>query len=450
LDRVTIAVANRAAVSGGIPPVSDSAAPNRPATFREVLAHREYLAVFTSSILSLIGDNMARAAVTALVFGKTGSVAYSAVAFAISYLPWIGIGPMLAAVAERYPYRRVMVICDLARMVLMALIAWPGLNIPTTIGLLFLTALLDPPFDSSRSALLAQVLPGDLYIVGITLQNAVIQSALILGYVSGSLLGSVNPQLALLINAVTFGVSALAIGLGTRARPAALESHKRTSVIRETGEGFALVFRTPVLRIIAVVTFLTGFFSILPEGLAAAWASDLAGSGHLRGLYQAVIMISNPIGFVFGGIAVGRFAKPSTRIWLIRPFAILVPLMLAPALFHPSIVPVAALNLLLGFFTAGLMPAMNDLFVQALPNAFRARAFGVMQSGIQLIQGAALVIGGSLADRFSLPTIIGVWGLAGTVVLAATVQAWPNKETFDSAIQSATALNQEAAAATKT
>ena len=47
----------------------------RPATFHDVLASREFRAVYAASTLSWVGDYLARAAITALVYQNTGSVA---------------------------------------------------------------------------------------------------------------------------------------------------------------------------------------------------------------------------------------------------------------------------------------------------------------------------------------------------------------------------------------
>ena len=91
-------------------------APDRAARFRDVFASGEFRALYAAGLLSSVGDYAARAAVTAMVFDRTGSAAASAAAFAISFAPWLLGGPLLVSIAERYPYRRVMVWCDLARM----------------------------------------------------------------------------------------------------------------------------------------------------------------------------------------------------------------------------------------------------------------------------------------------------------------------------------------------
>ena len=75
----------------------------RPASFRDVLVIGEFRAIYAASTLSWLGDYIARAAITALVFDLTHNVVYSAAAFAISYVPWLLGGSVLVSLAERYP-----------------------------------------------------------------------------------------------------------------------------------------------------------------------------------------------------------------------------------------------------------------------------------------------------------------------------------------------------------
>ena len=95
---------------------------DRPVAFREVLAIREYRAVYASLLVNWVGDYLARAAVTVLVYQESRSVLLSAAVFAISYLPWIIGGTVLSAMAERYPYRSVLIVADLSRLVPIALL----------------------------------------------------------------------------------------------------------------------------------------------------------------------------------------------------------------------------------------------------------------------------------------------------------------------------------------
>jgi MFS family permease len=406
------------------------------ATFREVFAKAEYRAIYLASALSWVGDYLAKAAVTMLVYQQTRSVALSAAAFAVSYLPWLVGGPLLATMAERHAYRSVMVVCDLARMALMVLVAIPGLPVGLILLLLFLATLANPPSQAARSALLPLILTGDRLVVGLSLSQSTGQAAQVGGYLAGAAIAGFNPRLAVLVNAGTFALSAVIIRFGVRRRPPAMATTHRSHLLQETSEGFRLVFGTPVLRAIAIMVFAAMLFAIVPEGLAAGWATQSA-HGEQERIAQGMIMAANPIGFILGGLLIGRAVRPDRRRRLIRPFAVLAPLALVPALLDPPPALVAVLAAITGFAVAGLLPAANGLFVQALPDGFRARAFGVMATGVQVTQGAAVLVTGLLADHYSIPLVVGLWSGAGVVLMLGAATGWPSAERFAAAIAAA-------------
>lgn len=410
--------------------------PTRPATFREVFAQREYRFVLTAGVLSWVGDYLAKAAVALLVYRETESVALSAAAFAISYLPWLVGGPLLAAVAERHPHRTVMVTCDLIRMVLLLVIAVPGMPTPLVLALLFTATLANPPSQAARSALLPRILAGDRLVVGVSINASVGQAAQVVGYLAGAAIAATSPTLALLITSATYAVSATLIRRGVVARPTEMQAAHRSNLLRETGEGFRIVFGQPVLRAIAILVFSAMLFSIVPEGLAAAWAGQHADDMD-KGLAQAIIMAAVPAGYILGGLVIGRLVAPARRIALMRPLAVLAPLLLVPTLLDPSPLVVALLAAGCGFAVAGLLPTANGLFVQALPDGYRARAFGVMASGTQVIQGLAVLVTGLLAERFSIPLVVGLWSSAGVLLMTVAALSWPSQARVDAAVEAA-------------
>nr|WP_277349839.1 MFS transporter [Planosporangium thailandense] len=407
------------------------------------MASGEFRAVFYSSGLSVFGDSIARAAVTALVYQHTRSALLSAVTFAISFLPWLGVGPVLSALAERHPYRRTMVVCDLARMVTIGLVALPRIPVAAVLALLFVTALFEPPFKAARSALNPRILEGERYVLSVSMLETTTQMALILGYFTGGAIAAYDPRMALLFDAATFGISACIVGLRVHHREPALTRDRRSNLLRETAEGFAVVFGGKVLRSLATVVFAALLFPVIPEGLAAAWAGHLAADPHTRGWAQGLIMCSMPAGFALGSVLINRLVQPSTRQHLIRPFAVIAPLVLVGALADPAVYGVAAIGAVSGFATAAMIPSANGLFVQALPDRFRARAFGVMASGVQLCQGAAVFVTGALASRADLPLVVGLWGVAGTVLMLFISITWPSAEGLAEAIRRARQANEE-------
>lgn len=412
---------------------------DRPARFREVFAVREYRAVFGASTLSWIGDYFSRVAITFLIFQDTGQVWLSAAAFAISYLPWVAGGPVLAALAERYPYRRVMISCDLVRMVLIATLAIPAMPLWLLLGLLFVSSLMTPPAQSARSAMLPLLLKGDRYVVGLSVQAMVAQAAQVGGYaLGGTFAALVSPRAALLVDSVTFALSAFLIWRWVKPRPSAMTAAHRSHLLRETAEGFRLVFSDRVMRPIAFLVFALVSVVIVPEGLAAAWSADLGGGAWRAGL----LMASLPFGYVVGALIVGRMLAPSTRMKLIRPLALLTPLALGFALLRPPFVLVLVIGAVAGFGNAVLMP-LNGLFVQVLPDAYRARAFGIMQGGMQVLHATAVLITGAIAEQFSVPVVVGAWAAGGLLLIALAARNWPAQQVIDSQIARVAALNQK-------
>ncbi len=141
-------------MSGGAP------AATRP-SFRAVFAVPEFRPLFGSYALSTIGDELARVALTVLVYQRTDSPLLAAFTFALSFLPWAVGGPVLATLADRFPRHRVLIASDVVRAVLVGLMAIPGTPLPVLLALLFAVSLCAPPFESARSALMADVVEGE-------------------------------------------------------------------------------------------------------------------------------------------------------------------------------------------------------------------------------------------------------------------------------------------------
>ncbi len=185
------------------------------ATFRDVFAVREFRALWLSEVLSVAGDRLALVALTLLVYERTQSPLLTALVYASGYLPWVIGGLFLADLADRYPRRSVMVVCDAVRAVLVAAMVIPHMPILALVALLFAATMFAPPFESARAAITPDILPGERYVLG----TAVIQTTFLAGQVVGAAGGGVavafiGVRPALAIDAGTFVLSGLLIAAG--------------------------------------------------------------------------------------------------------------------------------------------------------------------------------------------------------------------------------------------
>ena len=390
------------------------ASTDRPATYREVFALREYRALFAADVTSLLGDQVAAVALAVLLYQRSGSALIASLGYATAYLPWAIGGPLLSALADRLPPRRVVVGCDLARAVLIGLAAIPGMPLPV-LGLLVLAAaLLAPPFEASISALYPQVLDGDRYPVGISLKDTVFQSAQLAGFVAGgALVATIGSHSALAVDAVSFALSALLLRTGLQHRPAATAGAERTHLLRETWEGVRLVAADRRLYGPLLLGILGAGYVIVPEAIAPAYAGSLGGGPRTVGLVMAAVAA----GSVLGGLVLARLVGPVRRRRLMWPMAMVGtgPLMLVA--LRPSL-PVALALLALAGAASAFQVAANTAFAAAAPARARGRVFGVAMTGMWVGQGLAIVAAGAAAQLVAPHLVIAAAGLAGMVAVA--------------------------------
>ncbi len=399
------------------------------ATFGEVFAVQEFRPLFGSFLLSTIGDQLARVALTVLVYQRTDSPLLSAITFAISYLPWLVGGPVLATLADRLPRHRVLIASDVARAVLVAGMAVPGTPLPLLLVLLLLVSLFAPPFESARSALMADVLTGDRYAVATSLTNVSAQVSQVIGFaLAGTLVASLDPSWVLLLDAATFGVSAvwLRVGLERRPAPAAAEGAGR-SVWQDAGDGMRLIARTPRLLTLILLVWVGVMFANAAEGIAVPLVDELGGGALAVGM----LLAANPLGVTVGGLLLARLVAPTRRAGLVPGLVLLslLPVLLAGLVAMWAPPGRTAYGVVLAcMFVAGLGASwtipLNVMFVQEVPPAFRGRAIGVAVSGLYGVQGLGALGAGLAAEGVAPSTVVALIGGLGVLAVLPPLLAW--------------------------
>jgi predicted MFS family arabinose efflux permease len=387
------------------------------ATFGEVFRIGEFRALWIAQVLSVAGDQLARVAITLLVYDQTRSALLAAVAFAASVVPTFAGGLLLSGLADRWPRRQVMIGCDLSRALLVGLMALPGMPLAVRVGLLVLVTLISAPFTSARAALYPDILAGDRYVLGTAVTLTTLQFAQVLGFaVGGVAVAFFGVRTALLADAATFILSALITGLWVRARPvppAGQDRSGRGDPVGHPGRGLraalGLVFRTPALVTPMLFGWLAAFYNI-PEGVAAPLGHDLGGGAVAVGL----ILAAGAFGASLGAVLFSRLVSPSRRLRWMSPLAIGSCATLMLFVFHPPL-PAALLVLMASGVCDCYQLAANAAFVGATPAAQRSQAFGIAQGGMSLGQGAAMILAGAAAQHVSPSLVIAAGGAFGAI-----------------------------------
>ncbi len=390
------------------------------ATYRDVFAVREFRALWFSEILSVAGDRLALVAITWLVFYHTRSPLLTAMAYAAGYVPWVIGGLFLADVADRRPRRSVMVVCDVVRTVLVAGMALPHVPIWALVALLFATTMFAPPFESARAAITPDILPGELYPLGAAVIGTTFLAGEVLGAVGAGLaVAFIGVRPALVIDAATFVLSALFIGLGTRSRPAAARPEGAQSpALARIRDGFGLLFGDRALRTLLLFGWLVAFYTI-PQGVAAPYAARLGGGSIATGL----VLASTAFGTMIVTPLFTRLVRPRRRLAWMGPLAVLTCATLALTALRPGLAASLVIFSLSAAFGVYQIAA-NTAFVVRVPNERRAQAFGIANMGVIVGQGAAFVAAGAAAEVVSPAVVIAVGGGIGAVIGVILTLRW--------------------------
>jgi predicted MFS family arabinose efflux permease len=394
----------------------------RAARYREVFAVREFRALFAAHLLSVVGDQFARVALAVLVFDRTRSAGLTALTYALTFLPSLVAGPLLSGIADRLPRRSVMVVTDLARMVLVAAMALPGLPLLAVGALLVAAQFLAAPFNAARAATLPVILDGDRYVVGCTVSNMTYQLAQLAGFALGGVVVSgLEPTGTLLLDAATFAASAAIVRFGLRARPAAAMApttrSPRSRWSRDIADGAVLVWRDRRLRALVMLASISGFY-VTVEGLAVPYAEDIGGGPATVGL----LMAAHPAGALLGMALINRLA-PEQRNQLLGPLAVAACVPLLGCALQPGLTVTLALWTLSGLASAYQVVA-NAEFVRSVPDPRRAQAFGLAVTALIAAQGVGVVLAGAAADRVEPAMVVALAGVLGVFAAIPAAMSW--------------------------
>lgn len=398
------------------------------ATFREVFRLAEFRALWLAQVLSVTGDQLARVALTVLVYDRTRSALLAAVTFACSVVPTFIGGLTLSGLADRLPRRAVMIGADLISGVLVAVMVVPGLPLADLVVLLAAVTMVGALFVAARAATFPEILDTYQYPLGTAVTMTTLLSAQVAGFAAGgAVVAFLGVRASLVVDALTFGASALITRVWVRARPvpAAAPPYQRPQcvAVRAPGQGrpartrraaratagLRLVFGNAALRTPMLFGWLAAFYG-LPEGVAAPLATAVGGGAATVGF----ILAAQAFGSACGMLGFSRLVSAAQRARWIRPLAVATCACLIPFAASPGLPAVLLLLVISGVFGCYQIAA-NASFVQATPAAQRSQAFGVAQAGLTLGQGAAIILAGAIAQHTGPDLVIAMAGVVGAL-----------------------------------
>jgi len=394
------------------------------------LINRPFALLFWGQAISFIGDNLFTTTIVlwiATVLAHNQPWAPEAVSGVLvaATLPSIFVGPLAGVWVDRWGTRRVMLVADAVRALLITSLLlltfpltghsaasstlwWPLVATYTVVFLLSSSAQF---FAPARLRLMGDVVNEDDQPRAAALLQLASTGAMILGpALAAPLFFIVGVHVAMVLDALSFAVSwicILLIGAVHAARTTAGMS-SRTGFWRELWEGARYVARIRSLRVLVVVGIIVlagaGAFNALnvffvTENLRA----PASGYGYL----QAV----SGIGLVLGAAGATVFANgigPARMFWIgVLAVGIAVLVYAQMTTLGGGI----ACILLIGLLNAPIDAAVGPLLLQATPRALLGRVSALLGTAMSLASITSVVLAGYLTSTVLAGVVVSIAGL---------------------------------------
>ena len=374
--------------------------------------HGPVLLILFAALMAGAGNGISMIAFPWLVLQRNGSALDASIVAMAGTLPLLVATLVAGAAVDYLGRRRVSMISDalsalsVAAVPLIALVfGVDAVNVAVLAALAALGAFFDPAGMTARETML----PEAAQRAGWTLDhaNSVYEATFNLAYIVGpgvgglmiATLGGVNTMW------VTAGAFVLSIGAISVLRVLSLEGagkpdaeHLPTNVWAGVVEGLSFVWRSKVLRVLAVVDLTaTGLYMPMESVLFPKYFTDRNEPAQLGWVLMAL-----SIGGLIGALG---YAVMST--YMKRRTTMLIALLtlgvaMTTIAFLPPLPVILVLCAVVGFVYGPIAPIYNYVMQTHAPQHLRGRVVGVMGSLAYAAGPLGLIVAGPLADTAGL------------------------------------------------
>lgn len=396
------------------------------ATFRSVWRHRRWRWLAGSMVVSLFGDFLYWIAIAVYLTDGPNGAAWLSISLLARLLPYVVLGPLGGAIADRVDRRLILVGADVGRAVLFlgvaAVMATDGPRL-AVVSILAVIASLGALHAPARSAVIPQLVPESDLAAANAADAGLAQLSWFVGPAAGAALATVlEPSAVIVVDAATFFLSALMCTQLGRLIPLVDPDRDEASLFRsmaaDVASGARFVFRQRGVRSLvllnALATLVFGAEQILYV-LVAADRLDLGAEG---------------VGYLLAAMGVGGIlATPlSARIsnsprigrWFIVVTVLLGLPMLGIALTDlPAVV--LALAVVEGAAAVIFDVVWTTLMQRAVPESSMGRVFSLSDAVQTLGQTIGSIGAPVLVAAVGLSAALGV--SAGTLLITVVLLA---------------------------
>ena len=391
----------------------------------QLLRSPNFSALWLAQLASRFGDPITLIALAYVSYVRTHSALITALAVVMATIPNALFGVFGGAIADAVGSRRVMIMCDLARVLLVGLVPITlglGLSLAAPYALVFVAAACGAIFNPARLALVPRIVDAHELPSANALTYSSDRAIEVLGGLAAGLLVASFGERAFYVDSLTFLASA---GLLLRVR---VDEPRRALFLGRLGlqafEGLRFLFGHAVLRANTLLSLICQLSLPVVSSLAPSliFQRFAAGNTEIGASQLGIVEAAIAAGAVVGGVLIApRLIRLGKGRLVLIGFAIyglvLIALGLAPTF------EVAAFLFGIGGIVNVLFYVNNVTISQEFaPPELRARVFGARLALLNLSWLPVIVLSGALADVVGVPLLIFVAG--GVTLVSAVIGAF--------------------------
>ncbi len=378
------------------------------------LRNRDLNYLFIGQLISQVGDAMFHIGLLWLVLEMTGSKSAMGTIAMLGYLPVLLLGVPAGVLADRVDRRRLMMLADLLRAMVVAVLLALCLTGSIELWMLLIVAILlasfSTPFNPARDALIPQLVQEEDLLAA----NSAIQVTGFAAWMIGPALGAGLISVVGLNHLFTFDVLSFLLSLlalmAIRYRPVPREPEPEDTATGAFSDLWRYLLREKKVGIILGLTAMQNFFIMGPAIVGVPiFVKEVLGKG--AGSY-ALVESSLGFGMVVGALTVQKLGRRfgTGRVLLFG--------MMFDGVTHGLVYWCGSLQMLMGllaFHALGIpliVVCRTSLIQSWVDEGRRGRIFSLVNMSVIGVTALSTGVTGWLAEVMSIQAIFGLFGAA--------------------------------------
>ena len=373
-----------------------------------------------AAVVANVGDGIAIAAGPLLIASLTRDPFIVSLALLMQFVPTLLFGVLGGTFADRFDRRRMIIVVDLGRAFVLAIlavtIATASVDIVIVLAALFILATGETFADSASSSLVPRLVRReDLGIANARMQGAFLLANQLVAPPIGAFLFAVGMAIPFATNAICFALAAILMSriLGSTA---AMATERGSSLRADMVEGIRWLAGHPPMRTLALTIFAFNITYGAVLGVMVLYASDRLGMGPVG---FGLLSTAAAIGGIIGTTSYGRLERRFSLAAIMRGGLVIETI--SHLVFALTTLPAVALVTMVVFGAHEFVWGTTSETVRqrAVPDALLGRVTGVYRVALMAGLVIGLPIGGLLARWFGItaPFWFGFFGSALLVII---------------------------------